>query len=84
MTRLVHMTDKISGDSVEALEFLLAKARSGEVVGVAYIAQLKRKRFLVDTAGEANVNPVQFIGMASMLTDDLIQRAKGTGHNGST
>lgn len=71
------MTEKSSGDSVEALEFLLAKARNGEVVGLAYIAQLKRKRFLVDTAGDANTNPVQFIGMAIMLTDDLVQRAKG-------
>lgn len=79
MTRLVHMTEKSSGDSVEALEFLLAKARSGEVVGLAYIAQLKRKRFLVDTAGAANLDPVQFIGMTSLLTDDLIRRAKGGG-----
>lgn len=77
MTRLVHLTGKSSVDSVEALEFLLAKARNGEVVGLAYIAQLKRKRFLMDTAGDANVNTVQFIGMASLLTDDLIQRAKG-------
>lgn len=77
MTRLVHMTAKSSGDSVEALEFLLAKAKSGEVVGLAYIAQLKRKRFLVDTAGDANVNPFEFIGMSILLTDDLTQRAKG-------
>lgn len=77
MTKLVHVTEKASGDSVEALEFLLAKAKNGEVVGLAYIAQLKRKRFLVDTAGAANVNPVQFLGMASLLTDELIQQAKG-------
>jgi len=79
MTRLVQLDDRLSGDSVEALEFLLAKARNGEVVGLAYIAQLKRKRFVVDTAGAANIDPIQFIGMASMLTDDLIRRAKGGG-----
>lgn len=77
MTRLVHMTEKSSGDSVEALEFLLTKARNGEVIGLAYIAQLKRKRFLVDTAGNANANPVEFLGMSILLTDDLTQRAKG-------
>lgn len=77
MTRLVQVADRSSEDSVEALEFLLAKARNGEVIGLAYIAQLKRKRFLVDTAGVANVDPIQFIGMTSLLTDDLIRRAKG-------
>lgn len=40
MTRLVHLEDRSSDDSVAALEFLLAKARNGEVVGLAYIAQL--------------------------------------------
>jgi len=76
-TRMVKIDDRSSADSVEALEFLLAKARNGEVVGLAYIAQLKRKRFVVDTAGAASLNPVQFLGMTSLLTDDLIQRAKG-------
>lgn len=73
---LVHLGDRSSDDTVAALEFLLAKARNGEVVGLAYIAQLKRKRFVVDTAGVANADPVQFLGMTCLLTDDLIRRTK--------
>lgn len=65
-----------SDDVIEALEFLLAKARAGEVFGVAYVAQLKSRRFIMDTAGESHRNPLFTLSLVHVLADSLSERVR--------
>lgn len=71
-----------STDLVEALEYLLQEARSGELIGLAYGAILKRRAFFVDAAGEAHRNPMFGLGVANVLACELIQRSRSDGLGG--
>jgi hypothetical protein len=65
------IADKVSTDTVECLELLLQRARSGEVIGLAFCAMLKQRAFIVNTAGEAHRSPVFARGMVAALDDEL-------------
>lgn len=69
--------DTISKDTVECLEQLLRAARRGQVIGLAYAAMLKRREYIVNTAGEAHRNPTFARGMVSALDDQLGDKVKG-------
>jgi hypothetical protein len=69
--------DTISKDTVECLEQLLAAARKGQVIGLAFVAMMKRRSYVVNTAGEAHRNPTFARGMVSSLDDELSIRVKG-------
>jgi hypothetical protein len=66
--------DVISTDTVECLEQLLDGARRGEVVGLAFAAMLRRRAYIVNTAGEAHRNPSFSRGMVAALDDQLSHR----------
>lgn len=66
--------DVVSDDTVECLELLLKRARSGEVVGLAFCAMLKQRAFIVNTAGEAHRSPTFTRGMVAALDDELGKR----------
>lgn len=70
------ISEKVSHDTVEALEFLLHEARRGELIGIAYGAMLKKRSCIVDTAGEAYRNPLFALGVVCMLSDDISRRAR--------
>lgn len=63
--------DTVSRDTVEALEQLLEAAREGQIVGLAFGAMLRRKRYLVNCAGEACRDPTTARGMICALDDEL-------------
>lgn len=66
--RRYHLVpDDISGDTVTALEQLLADARDGKLIGLAFGAMYKRKRCIVNTAGECRHSPIFATGMAVEL-----------------
>lgn len=67
--RLVH--DTISGDTVEALQELLSAAKSGHIIGIAFVAMYRGRQFIVNTAGEARRNPTFTRGMLRALDDRL-------------
>ena len=67
--------DTISGDTVKALTQLLADARKGEVIGVAYVAMYKQRQFIANAAGEAKRSPVFARGMVACLDDVLARQA---------
>lgn len=71
------VSDTISTDTVECLDELLEMARSGEVIGVAYVAMLKRRKYIANTAGEAHRNPTFTRGMIQVLDDELGRRVRG-------
>lgn len=68
--------DHISTDTVECLARLLAMAKRGEIVGLAYAAMYKRKRYIVDTAGEAYRSPTFAAGMTAALTDHICRQIR--------
>lgn len=73
----ILVPDVVSTDTVEALELLLAEARRGEVIGIAYAAMLKKRAFIVNSAGEAHNSPTFARGMLRALDDQLGHRITG-------
>lgn len=63
--------DALSHDTVDALEQLLDEARRGHVIGVAFAAMYKQRRYITNTAGEAHRNPTFARGMIASLDDEL-------------
>jgi len=72
--------DTVSHDTVEALQMLLERAKAGEVLGVGYVALLRRRLYIANTAGEAHRNPTFTRGMLRALDDQLALRIRG-GHD---
>lgn len=73
----ILVPDSVSTNTVECLELLLERARRGEVIGIAYAAMLRRKRYIVNTAGEAHQSPTFTRGMVAALDDQLASRVRG-------
>jgi hypothetical protein len=72
--------DHVSTDTVQALEQLLAGAKEGQIIGIAFGVLLKRRRYFVNTAGEARRDPTFTRGMMLALDDELrhmVQSAAG-------
>lgn len=58
-------------DTVEALEQLLEAARSGQLIGLAFVAMLTRREYIVEATGEAARNPTFARGMVGALEDRI-------------
>ena len=74
--RLVAL-DSVSRDTVSCLRDLLSRAECGEVIGVAYAAMYKRRKYTVHVCGEADRNPTFARGMVGALGDELSKRVWG-------
>jgi hypothetical protein len=73
-----------SEDLVEALEFLLDGARSGDVIGIAYAAQMKPRRSIIaDSAGELHRNPLFALSLLHVLMAQLTDRVRAEGRSGA-
>lgn len=64
-------------DVIEALEYVLHMAIRGEIVGLAYVAQMPDRKYIMDAAGHAGRNTVQAAGMAHVLADEMVRRTRG-------
>lgn len=58
-------------DVIAALEYLLAEARNGQLIGIAYGAMFRRREYVVETAGEAHDNPLFALGVVNILSSEL-------------
>lgn len=76
--------EAVSTDTVGALEQLLDDARSGHIIGIAFAAVLKRKRYFVDAAGEARRDPTFTRGMIGALDDELRDLIQGRAQSDTT
>ena len=65
------MVQSVSWETVNTLENLLAAARSGDVVGVAYCALLRGRSHMVSLAGEAMRDLTSTRGMVRNLEDEV-------------
>lgn len=61
---------------IESLTYLFAEAVAGRITGIAYVATLPQKKYIIDTAGEANRNPLHALGAVHMLADELTRRLR--------
>lgn len=68
--------DTVSTDTVKCLQTLLKRARSGEVIGLAFCAMLKQRAYIVNTAGIAHDSPTFARGMVAALDDSLSNRIR--------
>lgn len=73
------ISDTVSTDTVEALQTLLGHAEAGEIIGIAFVAQLKARAYIVNTAGECHRNPTWTRGMLAALDDSLSNRIHNRG-----
>jgi hypothetical protein len=78
MTQPFSFTDvPISHDTVKDLEDLTAKARRGEVTGLAYAVTTKGKGYNVNATGLLYDSPAFAIGTVVVLLYRLLLRATG-------
>lgn len=71
--------DAVSHETVEALAQLLERAKAGEVIGVGFVAMLKRRRYIANSAGECRADPTLTRGMVMALDDELRQMVHARG-----
>lgn len=64
----------MSHDTIECLEALLADARQGQILGLAFGALYIGKRYIVHTVGECHLNRTFTRGMVRDL-DQLLESA---------
>lgn len=57
-------------ETIEVLRTLLREAESGHLIGLAFAAIYKDRRYIVDTAGEAYRSPTFARGMVAALDDE--------------
>ena len=69
--------EAVSRDTVSCLRDLLARAERGEVVGIAYAAMQRGRRYTLHVCGEADRNPTFARGMVDALGDELKARVWG-------
>jgi len=65
------VTESVSDDTVETLAALLALAKRGELIGIAYAVMLKGRTVAVNTTGEARRSPIFARGMVAQLDDSI-------------
>lgn len=75
--RLIQHPGALSEDTVACLQELLFEAKQGQLIGVAFAAMYRRRKYIVDTTGEAYRNPTFARGMVDALHDLLGKRARG-------
>lgn len=73
----ILVPDNVPHDLIECLEVLLDAARRNELTGIAFAGTLKRRGYIVNTAGEAHRNPTFARGMIAALDDQLSMRVRG-------
>lgn len=68
--------DKLSEDTIECLEQLLAYAKAGQVYGIVFSAMFKGRRIIANSAGECSRNPRFARGMTKDIDDHLRDRLR--------
>lgn len=68
----------VSGDTVQALEYLLQEARAGRLVGLAWVCMIRGRLYEVDAAGEAKRLPTYARGLLRRLDDELAKIDDGS------
>lgn len=62
---------QLSEDTIECLERLLEEAKSGQVIGIAFAALMRRRHYITHACGEVLRERVYTRGMLRELDDGL-------------
>ncbi|TAK84331.1 MAG: hypothetical protein EPO20_14680 [Betaproteobacteria bacterium] len=75
-TPYLLVSDHLSDDTVEALKELYAEARrrNDPIIGIAFAAMYRGRRYIVNTAGECRRNPDWTRAMIAALDDRLSEQ----------
>lgn len=73
----VLIPDSISNDMIECTKQLHQQALRGELIGLAFAGMIKRRGYIVNSAGEAHRSPTFARGMLLSLDDQLSTRVRG-------
>lgn len=68
---------EVNRDTVRCLVLLLEKATNGEVIGIAFAAQMPGHAYITDVAGKTQDSPTFARGMIRAL-DDILAAKVGT------
>lgn len=63
--------DSLPQDTIGTLERLLAQARRGMVLGMAFGVMYKGRKYIVNATGEVRRSPTFARGMVAELSDEL-------------
>lgn len=75
---LAHDSDAKDAESVvECLEYLLARARTGKIIGMSYTCIERDKEMFYSSAGYAHRNPAWAASMSSALLHGTMKRMFG-------
>lgn len=69
--------DTVSRDMIEATQTLLDGAENGEIIGIAFVAVLKQRRFVTNVAGFCHRDATHTRGMLRSLDDKLSELVAG-------
>jgi hypothetical protein len=73
--------DNLSHDVGKVLGQLSELDARGDLIGLAFVAMLKQRKYYVNVAGEAYRNPTFARGCVNALDDELGLRARGQSNN---
>ena len=79
---LTNLAQTISHETIECIEELLRHAHAGDITGIVYGCTVKRRGYIVDSAGELYKNPTFARGVCAALDDHLgarIRHGKASG-----
>lgn len=62
---------------IEAVDQISQGVKDGNVVGIAFVLVMRRRRFMVNCAGVAAQNPSDTRGMVCALDDELMRMVQG-------
>jgi hypothetical protein len=65
------VTPTASQETLDCLHTLFEQAHSGEVIGIAFVALKRRRRYTTGTCGECFRDPTLTRGMVAALEDEL-------------
>lgn len=69
--------DSVSHDTLECLETLADAARNRSVIGIAFVALLPQRKYIVNTAGGFHSDPTMARGCLAALDDELSEMIRG-------
>ena len=73
-TVLTLVPDPVCRETFQVLEQLLVEALQGQIIGMAFVAQYKQRRFIADATGVCRTHPVFTRGMLKSLDDALARQ----------
>lgn len=73
----VLIPDSLSTEMVECTRQLHEQALKGDLIGLAFAGMIKRRGYIVNSAGEAHRSPTFARGMLLSLDDQLSTRVRG-------